>query len=52
MDPIWRCKEVSVKKRTMIYNQVIRAKLMYGLETCRYSDRMAINIDAFQKVKA
>ena len=48
MDPIWKNNSTSVKARLQVYTQVVRAKLVYGLETCRLTQAGKTKLDTFQ----
>ena len=48
LDPLWKCRAASRRHRLIIFNMVVKAKLMYGLETCRITEQVKTKVDAFQ----
>ena len=46
--PYWKASDANVKWKLRIFDAVIRAKLLYGLETVHLTEAMLNKIDAFQ----
>ena len=46
--PYWKASDANVKWKLRIFDAVIRAKLLYGLETVHLTKAMLNKIDAFQ----
>ena len=46
--PYWKASNANTKWKLRIFNAVIRAKLLYGLETVHLTEAMLNKIDAFQ----
>ena len=48
LDPYWRSDNASKKWQVIIFDAVVRSKLLYGLETVHLTDAMSNKLDAFQ----
>ena len=48
LETFWKHSDCSVKVKLNIYDAVVRAKLIYGLETVQVNDSLKQKIDAFQ----
>lgn len=48
MREYWKAKDASKKWQIIIYDAVIRSKLLYGLETVQLTEAMAKKLNAFQ----
>ena len=46
--PYWRATNANVKWQLLIFDAVVRSKLLYGLETIHLTDAMLKKVDAFQ----
>ena len=46
--PYWKASNANVKWQLLIFDAVVRSKLLYGLETVHLTDAMLRKIDAFQ----
>ena len=46
--PYWKATSASKKWKLVIYDAIIRSKLLYGLETVHLTDAMAKSLDVFQ----
>ena len=47
--PYWLNSNSSIKEKVLVYNAVIRAKLMYGLETAQLNAAHKHSLDVFQR---
>ena len=48
MAPYWRASNANQKWQLIIFNAVIRSKLLYGLETVHLTNALLKKVDAFQ----
>ena len=48
LDPYWKSDNASKKWQVIIFDAVVRSKLLYGLETVHLTDAMSKKLDAFQ----
>ena len=48
MDEFWKFKHISTRYKTLIYDAVIRSKLIYGLDSARMRDANQRKITQFQ----
>ena len=48
LDPYWKATNASKKWQLIIYDAIVRSKLLYGLETLHLTQAVANKIDAFQ----
>jgi hypothetical protein len=48
LETYWKHSDCSVKQKLIVYDAVIRTKLIYGLESVQVNDEMEKKIDAFQ----
>ena len=48
LEPYWKASGASKKWKLMIYDAIIRSKLLYGLETIHLTQAMSRKLDAFQ----
>ena len=46
--PYWKATHASKKWKLIIYDAIVRSKLLYGLETLHLTEAMAKKIDVFQ----
>ena len=48
LEPYWKASGASKKWKLIIYDAIIRSKLLYGLETIHLTQAMSRKLDAFQ----
>ena len=48
LKPYWKASGASKKRKLIIYDAIIRSKLLYGLETIHLTQAMSKKLDAFQ----
>ena len=48
LQPYWKASGASKKWKLIIYDAIIRSKLLYGLETIHLTQAMSRKLDAFQ----
>ena len=48
MAPFWKDSQLGVKYKIIVYDAVIRSKIVYGLESARLTDALKFKLKAFQ----
>ena len=48
LDPLWKHATNPTRCKLLVYNAIVRSKLMYGLESAQLNDSIKKKLDAFQ----